>query len=216
VGNAPKIRDSAFGGMPVDYKLYYNAGTSGWEDHLKETLRDYSKHFCLWEGGEESKIINPDVQEPAVILPEGEPLPALPKIEIPDSLKNGQEEITPTEPKPTDPVPTEPPVTVPPTSVPPTTVPPTTTIPPETTMPSEPTVPATTVPVTDPTEPPTQAPTTRPGGTEAPTTTPGTEQPQPGGEEDLRAILPSILIAGALILLGGGAAGWFFVLRKRK
>lgn len=113
-------------------------------------------------------------------------------------------------PKLDPPAPTEPPVTVPPTTVPPTTVPP------ETTVPSEPTVPATTVPVTDPTKQPTQAPTTRPGGTEAPTTTPGTEQPQPGGEEDLRAILPSILIAGALILLGGGAAGWFFVLRKRK
>ena len=83
-------------------------------------------------------------------------------------------------------------------------------------MPSEPTVPATTVPVTDPTTQPTQAPTTRPGGTEAPTTTPGTEQPQPGGEEDLRAILPGILIAGALILAGGAVAAWFFILRKRK
>lgn len=170
-----------------DLKVYYPRSHRDWDDERVSAL----------------KLL---FQDDAVFVGEGE-RPAMP---VP----------TPTEPKPTDPVPTEPTPTEPPVTVPPTTVPPTTvlptTVPPVTTVPSEPTVPATTVPVTDPTTQPTQAPTTQQGGTEAPTTAPGTEQPQPGGEEDLRAILPGILIAGALILLGGGAAAWFFVLRKRK
>jgi len=170
-----------------DLKVYYPRSHRDWDDESVSAL----------------KLL---FQDDAVFVGEGE-RPAMP---VP----------TPTEPKPTEPVPTEPPVTVPPTTVPPTTVPvetvPPTTVPSGTTVPSEPTVPATTVPVTDPTTQPTQVPTTQQGGTEAPTTAPGTEQPQPGGEEDLRAILPGILIAGALILLGGGAAAWFFVLRKHK
>lgn len=92
---------------------------------------------------------------------------------------------------------------------------PPTTVPPETTVPSEPTVPeSTTVPETEATTQPSQTPTTLPEDTEAPTITPT----QPGGveQEEPNAILTEVLIAGALILLGGAAAVWFFVLRKRK
>ena len=81
-------------------------------------------------------------------------------------------------------------------------------------MPSEPTVPeGTTVPATQPS----QTPTTQPEDTTgAPTAAPGTEptQPDAGDQEEPRSILPTVLIAGVVIL--AGAAAWLFILRKRK
>lgn len=88
------------------------------------------------------------------------------------------------------------------TAPPETTAPPVTTTPPETTVPPETETPGT-QPTTHPTEP-SQTPTTQP-------TQPGTTAP-----ETPRSVLPVAMIVGVLILLGGAATVWFFVIRKRK
>lgn len=142
-------------------------------------------------------------QDDAVFVGEGE-RPAMPT-------------PTPTEPKPADPAPTDPAPTEPGPTEP---VPTETTAPVETTVPSETTVPdGTTVPETEPVTQPSQTPTTQPEDTiDAPTAAPGTEptRPSAGEVDEPRSVLPAVLIAGVLILAGGAAAAWFFVLRKRK
>lgn len=187
-------------GIDVNATAYYPAGNANWTEEVRKSFGEGITWMPLEEPhqhtfGDWVQVKAPTTEETGIAERKCTSCGEVERMDIP---------------KLDLPAPTEPPVTVPPTTVPPTTVPP------ETTVPSEPTVPATTVPVTDPTQQPTQAPTTQPGETQAPTTPPGTEQPQPGGEEDLRAILPSILIAGVLILFGGAASVWFFLLRKRK
>ena len=179
------------GGIPDIYRKI-ETGSSDLKVYYPRSHRDWDD-----ESVAALKLL---FQDDAIFVGEGE-RPAMP---VPTPT-----ETMPTEPVPTVSTPTEPAPTVPPTTVPAGTEPPV-----ETTVPPEPTVPATTVPVTDPTEQLTQAPTTLPEGTEAPTTAPT----QPGGveQEDPRSILPAVLIAGVLILAGGAAAAWFFVLRKRK
>ena len=137
----------------------------------------------------------------------------IPKLEVqePQPTEPKPTEPAPTEPKPTEPAPTEPTVTEPAPTEPTVTEP----VPTEPAA-TEPTVPeGTTAPATQPS----QTPTTQPEDTTgAPTAAPGTEptQPDAGDQEEPRSILPAVLIAGVVILAGGAAAVWFFVLRKRK